>query len=304
MTDLVIAREVPAEDDAASRRALTAPGRRIGRMVIRGTNAMGYVVCECDCGETLAAPVGRVADGLVYQCRSCAKYDAKTPAQRLIGPRIYPGLASRARGARNRCENSSNKRYYRYGGRGIRFLFEDDDHYAAAVFIHGSIKGFGLEVDRTDNDGSYSADNIRLRSRKDNINNRENTFMFQGRPLGELAEEHGLDGLVRYHSLRSAILRKSAETGAEPDLDFVLDRIGSLKSKEMRARPHVKKREPLLVEGIPALDVIGQCGLAGNKIAYDKIKDLIRRHRDRGEQTTIKAVREYLASRFPSQVSA
>lgn len=41
-----------------------------------------------------------------------------------------------------------------------------------------------------------------------------------------------------------------------------------------------------------------------NAVDYAKIKDLIRRRRDRGAQTTIKDVREYLAARFPSQVSA
>lgn len=307
MTDLVIARQVPPGDEAGVRAALVSPGRRIGRLVIRGANAMGYVVCQCDCGETLAAPAGRIAEGELYQCRSCSKYDAKPPARRLMGDRRYRGLMSRARAAKRRCEDPRRQNYDRYGGRGIRFLFEAVEHYAVAVFIHGSAhgsRGFELEVDRIDNDGPYAPDNIRLIPHKENTRNREITFMVQGRPLGEIAEQHGLDGIVRYNSLRSAILRKTAETGSEPGMDFVLRHIERLKTKEMRLRPHAKKREPLLVEGVPAMDVIGQCGLAGNKIAYAKIKDLIRRRRDRGAQTTIKDVREYLAARFPPQVSA
>lgn len=303
MTDLVIARQVPAQDDAGARAALVAPGRRIGRLVIRGTNVMGYVVCACDCGETLAAPAGRVADGSVYQCRSCSKYDGKSPARRLIGDRRYPGIMSRARKARRRCENPDDQSYHRYGGRGIRFLFEADEHYAIAVFVQGSVKGFDLEVDRIDNDGPYAPGNIRLSTKKENGRNRENTYMFQGQPLAQIAEEHGLDGQARYNSLRSAILRKTAETGSEPGMDFVLRHIERLKTKEMRARPHAKKREPLMVEGVPALDVIAQCGLAGNKLAYERVKDFMRRRRDRGAATSQVDVRSYLASRFPEQVS-
>lgn len=297
MTDLVVAREVPAADDRYVRDRLTAPGRRIGRLVVRGANAMGYVVCVCDCGETLAAPAGRVADGAIYQCRSCSKHDAQTPARRLIGRRHYKGLMNRANGARRRCEDASHKNWDRYGGRGITWGFQSPEHYAVAVFVHGFSANSNLEVDRVDNDGPYAPDNIRLVSKKENVRNRENTFTFQGRPLADIAEENGLNGYVLYNSLKSAILRKAAETGSEPDLGFVLEQIERMKTRGTRSRPHSKKREPLMIEGLPALEVIAQFGLGGNKLAYDRVKDFIRYRRS--QYITVADVRTYLAARFP-----
>ena len=70
-------------------------------------------------------------------------------------------------GAKMRCINPKHPRYYRYGGRGIKFNLSQDDARAlwdrdsAVDMIHPSI-------DRINNDGDYVLGNCRFIERSEN----------------------------------------------------------------------------------------------------------------------------------------
>jgi hypothetical protein len=75
---------------------------------------------------------------------------------------------------KHRCENTSNKSYKNYGGRGIQFLFESTSD--AAIWIEDNLGACReLEIDRIDNDGHYEPGNLRWSTHSENNNNKRNT---------------------------------------------------------------------------------------------------------------------------------
>lgn len=87
-------------------------------------------------------------------------------------------IYNRCKTAQQRCEDSQHPSYHRYGGRGIRFGFNDS--MAMLAYIIG-LDGFtrvtedGLSIDRIDNNGDYAPDNLRWASKKTQMANRRNT---------------------------------------------------------------------------------------------------------------------------------
>ena len=81
-------------------------------------------------------------------------------------------LYSRWLDMRNRCFNSKNNRYHRYGGRGIKIC---DDWNDFAVFRDWALKnGFQkhLTIERLDNDEGYSPENCAWVSIAENLKNK------------------------------------------------------------------------------------------------------------------------------------
>ena len=69
--------------------------------------------------------------------------------------------------ARDRCTNSNNSHYKRYGGRGIEFLLTQQE----CIELWNRDKGWLLNhhsIDRIDNDGNYEYDNCRFIEMKEN----------------------------------------------------------------------------------------------------------------------------------------
>lgn len=79
--------------------------------------------------------------------------------------------------AKQRCENAGNPRYANYGGRGIKMLwktFEDfkGDMYESFIKHEKQHGGRQTTLGRIDNDGSYSKQNCRWETAKQQGNNR------------------------------------------------------------------------------------------------------------------------------------
>jgi hypothetical protein len=61
------------------------------------------------------------------------------------------------RAAKARCTNPNNNRYYRYGGRGIKFRFKSFTEFLAEL----GIRPEGMSLDRINPDGHYEPGNVR-----------------------------------------------------------------------------------------------------------------------------------------------
>jgi hypothetical protein len=59
--------------------------------------------------------------------------------------------------AKHRCNNSENPAYDQYGGRGIKFLFDNFDHFLSEL---GFKPSSGHSLDRINNDGNYEPGNV------------------------------------------------------------------------------------------------------------------------------------------------
>lgn len=132
---------------------------------------------KCDCGKEFVVSKSSLSR---YKTKSCGCKKSKmiketTTEMSLITQRLY----SIWKNIRQRCNNSNNKDYTNYGGRGIKLCSEWNDFKA---FFDWSIKnGYEntLTIDRIDNNKNYHPDNCRWVTIKEQNKNRSNVhFIF------------------------------------------------------------------------------------------------------------------------------
>lgn len=201
---------------ATTRMMTMSQGWRVGRLEVQGLNRNDDVVCVCDCGETIAVEQDQWLTGKVYQCESCTEWETASPVQRIIACQdTYEALMSRAAGARDRCENPNNESYGDYGGRGIRFLFEDEEHYAAVLWALGWRYGDERTTDRIDVDGHYEPENVRLATASEQVRNRRVSVVVdtgdETVSLADLAEQHGISPRSPEYSRLSSYVARTKQ---------------------------------------------------------------------------------------------
>ena len=70
------------------------------------------------------------------------------------------------------CNNSKVRSYSRYGGRGIKCLFESLDDFRRCVLDILRLNPVGLTINRIDDNGNYEKVNIRFVTMEENLNNK------------------------------------------------------------------------------------------------------------------------------------
>lgn len=211
------------------KQALMSTGFRVGRLVVRGLNRNEDVVCDCDCGETTAVEQEIWLTGNRYQCDSCDLWLTWSPARQIIADDdTYQILVSRARGAMDRCRNPENENYPAYGGRGIRFLYRDEDCFALDLWLKGFRAGDPRTTDRIDVDGHYEPENVRLAHATEQVRNRRISVVVDTPsgpvPLADLAELHGISPETAGY----AALARHAARARKNAYEAVMDKIGEI----------------------------------------------------------------------------
>lgn len=184
-------------------------GQRFGRLVvverIPGRSSSGHAryLCRCDCGAETSVPGMRLRRGDTVSCGCYARERSRDRATShgMTKHRLFPTWVAMMA----RCYSPQNAAYPRYGGRGIivckewhdvRRFIVDNDHLALP----------GLSIDRHDNDGPYSPENVRWATRSEqSLNRRSNVrFTFQGRTqtIFEWAREVGIPPKTLWRRLR------------------------------------------------------------------------------------------------------
>lgn len=125
------------------------------------TRCEWFYDCICKCGNKKSMAGHTLKTGESKSCKSCSK-----KIHGLKGQPIYVTWIA----MHDRCYNPKNKRFDRYGGRGITVC---EAWFVLDNFIADmGDKPVGLQIDRIDNDGNYEPSNCRWVTPKENANNR------------------------------------------------------------------------------------------------------------------------------------
>lgn len=153
-------------------------GRRFGFAEVIGpveiVRGAQMVLCRCSgCGAEKRINVPNLVRGKSRGCQHCSQTISKHAP--VLGKR-YDAIVSR-------CKNPKNPQWIHYGGRGIECRFKTRKEFILWVEKHLPHASYqGVEIDRRNNDGHYEPQNLRLASRREQIQNRRCTrrALFRG----------------------------------------------------------------------------------------------------------------------------
>lgn len=185
-------------------------GQRFGKLIVtkrKGVAKSGHALwlCKCDCGNERIITsnrlhLGTMSCGCLQKERSSIvnkyvnrKGRKKREPIRLANKRLVQCY----RDMRSRCENSNNKRYRIYGGRGITVC--DEWRSSFAKFKEwAELNGYrdNLTLDRINVNGNYEPENCRWVDSKIQNNNRTNNRIVEYKneimTLHELSEKYNI----------------------------------------------------------------------------------------------------------------
>lgn len=188
--------------NAGLNRRMEIVGQRFNRLLcieMIGLDKHGHSLArfKCDCGNETILNASGVKGGRIKSC-GCLVHEPHGNYPQTQHGLCNSTLYRRWSGARNRCNNPTNKAYPNYGGRGIKMCEEWDSNFLA-FYDWALSNGYSkdLSLDRIDNDGPYSPENCRWADVKTQGNNRRtNVYIsFDGKTqtLHEWADEYDLD---------------------------------------------------------------------------------------------------------------
>ena len=153
-------------------------GQRFGKLVVTGwagTNARRCATwcASCDCGTEIVASGDMLRSGKTTSC-GCVKRETwrQTMTHGQAGPNRRTSLYNRWLLMRRRCSDPKDKRYARYGGRGIRVCDEWQHSFEAFARDVGNPPVPGYSLDRINNDGNYEPGNVRWATASEQARNR------------------------------------------------------------------------------------------------------------------------------------
>lgn len=159
-------------------------GDKIGRWTVIGLSEDARKVhCRCECGKEADVWKNNLSG---HKSLSCGCLISDVTKQRNIkhngtNTRLY----SVWNNMRRRCYEKTNKRYHRYGGRGIKVCEEWKNDFTAFrqwMLSQGydETKTYGQQtLDRINNDGDYSPENCRLATIQEQNLNRSTRHLLE-----------------------------------------------------------------------------------------------------------------------------
>jgi len=199
-------------------------GERFGKLLVlglagfSGNDRLCRVLCDCGVEKEMRQTSLTTKAKAVRSC-GCLSKGNHFRSHNLTHHEFYPIWRAMV----SRCYKETNNSYKVYGARGIRVSDEWKEspvQFIAWLQDNGYTKG--LQLDRIDNDGDYSADNCRVTTAAENSRNKSNNVKlnFKGESilLIDLAKNHG----IKYDTMYSRIFRM----GLSPEKAVIFNRQG------------------------------------------------------------------------------
>lgn len=168
--------------------------------------------CRCICGKLHDVPPKNLKKGATTSC-GCMR------GQNITKAKTRHGCSGGKQGEYNswcsligRCENPTNRKYLRYGGRGISVCDRWRNSFEAFFEDMGPRPSSRHTIDRIDNNGNYEPGNVRWATAVQQSRNRSITVTVshdgETRPLSEWSEITGFS----YKLLHERLFRRGWTT--------------------------------------------------------------------------------------------
>lgn len=192
-------------------------GQRFGQLVVIGETESKVhpngrrtrmMICKCDCGNEKVVSIESLRSGHTISC-GCYREKRRVEANITHGLR-HSRLYDTYQHMKGRCYNPNDKRYYRYGARGIKICDEWMGENGFITFYNWAMaNGYddSLTIDRIDNNGNYEPSNCRWATYKEQENNMSRNVYYEcngeSHTVSEWSDITGIDKNRIYSRIKS-----------------------------------------------------------------------------------------------------
>lgn len=155
-------------------------------------------LCQCSCGNIKPVQMSSLFYGGSLSCGHESRIRKGMANNKFKHGMRHKGIYNRWWSMLRRCSDSNVKSYPRYGGRGIKVCerwLQFENFYTDM----GDPPFAGASLDRINNDGNYSPDNVRWADKYQQGDNTSQTRLLTvngaTKPVNRWARENGLNGI-------------------------------------------------------------------------------------------------------------